>query len=290
MDDVKKSVNTLLENDGISDEMRQSLEDLNKALEAGEYSAPKGAALEVKDLKDLAHKYLTPSARYDQAQKAMTLTVKEDDGRFYQALYFATRVLTGDEERAVEYLARVMNDLSQRGLIHSTLAPISSLDLARTSSVAQSVVFTFVLIPSESHADVKALYPKFNIEEGSVGEELYDLSVPLAEGEFLANIRISHIASLHGSKHDPQEMFRSQLRQYMAVLPQGTRVRKVTQLAIMDLSVNFEVKFYNPILQRVKRVELDHVREVARIGDHLEQFNLLTGIRYFDAEDKELYK
>ncbi|NJO48183.1 MAG: hypothetical protein HC840_00545 [Leptolyngbyaceae cyanobacterium RM2_2_4] len=272
-------------------DLSHSIEELNKALEASNQTPPtQGTVSQVNDLSELAAKYLTPSAKYDQAQKATTLTVKYDDGRFYTAIYFATRVATGDEERAVEYLARILNDLSQKGLVHSTLAPISSLELARTSSVAQSVVFSFVLIPQECHRDVKAMYPKFSIEEGGAAEELYDLSVPLDQGEFLANIRISHVATLHGSTHNPQEMFQNELQQYLAVLPKGTRVRKITQLAITDLSVPFEVKFYNPILQRVKRVELSHVRACAVIGDHLEQFNLLTGVRYFDAEDKELYR
>lgn len=288
-DDIKAALKDLREVS--SEELKEQIDALNEALEASKSSpSTYGAALQVNDLSEIAKKYLSPNAQYDQAQKATTLSVKHDDGTYYTAIYFATRVRTGDEETAVQYLARVLNDLSQKGLVHSTLAPLSSLQLAIISEVPQSVVFSFVLVPHESHADIKAMYPKFSIEEGGCGEALYDLSTPKGEGEFTANIRISHTLGLsnHNGKTS-QDYFQQELQEYLAVLPKGTRVRKITQLAVMDLSVQFEVKFYNALLQRVKRVELSHVREIARIGDSIEQFNLLVGIRYFDKDDKELY-
>lgn len=289
MDDLKKSLADLSQSD-ISQELRESIDQLNEALKASESNPPtQGSVLQVKDLSELAAKHLTPSAKYDLSQKATSLIVKYDDGRCYASMYFATRVRTGDEDIAVEYLCRILNDLSQRGLIHSTLAPLSSLELARTSSVAESVVFCFVLIPATAHKDIESLYPKFVIKEGEVGEPLYDLSVPLSEGEFLTTIRLSHNLLMQGSANY-QERFQTELNQYLAMLPKGTRVRQVTQLAIQDLSVQFEVKFHNRLLQRVKRVELEYVREIAQFDNRIEQFNVVTGIRYFDAEDKELYR
>ena len=262
----------------------QELDDLHRA-------AAKPTYMQIEDLSNLASKYLSASARLDLAQKATSLSVKTDDGRFYNAIYLATRVVKGDEETAVQYLARVINDLSGRGLIHSTLAPISSMQLALSTSVLQSVVFSFVLIPQESHKDVQNLYPEFVMQEGDVGRELYDLSPILSPGEFLAKIRVSHcIAVLQPCEaKDSRAYFQTQLEEYLAVLPKGTRVRKVTQLAITGLSLDFEVKFYNELLQNVKSVELEHRRAGAMINNEFKQFNVLVGVKYIDKDGNFLY-
>jgi hypothetical protein len=270
----------------------KELDDLHRALEESKKSESKPAYMQVEDLSSIANQYLSASARHDLSQKATQLTVKYDDGRFYSAIYLATRVIKGDEERAVEYLARVINDLSQRGLIHSTLAPISSMQLALSTSVLQSVVFTFILIPQESHKEVQNLYPEFVMQEGDVGRELYDLSPILSPGEFLAKIRISHcIAVLQPCEaKDSRAYFHAQLEEYLAVLPKGTRVRKVTQLAITGLSLDFEVKFYNELLQDVKEVELEHRRACAMVDNEFKQFNVLVGVKYIDKDGNFLYK
>lgn len=247
-------------------------------------------ALLVEDLSNMAHPYLTASARHDLAQKAYQLTVVQD-GRVFTSIYLATRVIKGDEERAVQYLAKVINDLSQRGLIHSTLASISSLDLAISSLTLQSVVFCFVLIPSESHKDVQNMYPEFVMQEGDVGRELYDLSPILSPGEFTTTIRISHVMNvLQKTAKDIREQFQDELNQYIALLPKGTRVRKVVQLAISGLSVDFEVKFYNELLPNVKKVQIEYRRACTPVGESIKQFAVLTGITYSDKDGNFLYK
>jgi hypothetical protein len=260
-----------------------------KALEASKEKAHKGPILQINDLSYAANKHLSASARYDLSQKATQTIVKYDDGRFYKAIYFATRVRKGDEELGAEYLARIMNDLSQRGLIHSTLAPISSLNLAQTTLTLQSVVFAFVLIPQESHKEIQAFYPKFVVQEGDVGHELYDLSPILSEGEFLTTIRFQAHLYFNQPK-DIRSLLQEELNRFISILPKGTRVRSITQLAITDLSVGFEVKFHNELLQEVKRVEFDYKRAVAKVGDGLKQFNVITGITYIAADGSFLYK
>lgn len=267
----------------------QELDDLHRALEESKKTASKPAYMQVEDLSNIANKYLSASARHDLSQKATSLTVKCDDGRFHAAIYLATRVVKGDEETAVKYLAQVLNNLSGRGLIHSTLAPISSIELALSSSVKTSAVFSFVLIPSESHKDVQNLYPEFVMQEGDVGRELYDLSPILSPGEFLTTIRISQAMNLLQPK-DGREYFQAQLEEYLAVLPKGTRVRKVTQLAITGLSLDYEVKFYNELLQDVKEVELEYRRAGAMVNNEFKQFNVLVGVKYYDKDGNYLYK
>lgn len=264
----------------------QELDDLHRALEAGK-KVQTPTHLQVEDLSHIANKHLSASARYDLSKKALQMTV-QDNGRVYSPIYLATRVISGDEETAVKYLARVLNDLSRRGLIHSTLAPVSSLELALSSSVRQSAVFAFVHVPQDRHSEVQKMYPEFVMQEGDIGRELYDLSPILASGEFLTTISVGH-CPIYEPKNI-REIFQQELEQYLAVLPKGTRVRKVTQLAVTNLSVQFEVKFYNELLQDTKKVEIQYQRAISKVGEGLKQFNVLTGVKYFDANGSELYK
>lgn len=267
----------------------KELDDLHRALEAGnKVQETKSNHIQVEDLSHIADKYLSASARYDMNTKAYQLIAHDIDGRVYEAMYLATRVISGDEERAVEYLARVLNDLSRRGLIYRTLAPVSSIELALSSSVKTSAVFAFVLIPKESHKEVQNMYPEFVMQEGDIGRELYDLSPILSPGEFITTIRVTCLPLNEPS--GVQDRLQQEIDAYLAVLPKGTRVRRITNLAITDLSIPFEVKFYNELLQDVKRVEIGYKRAVAKVGDGLKQFNVMTDITYIAADGTFLYK
>jgi hypothetical protein len=269
-------------------ELEESLETLEKALEASEHSVTT-PVLQVEDLSEMAHRYLTAGARYDLSQKATQLIQIGEDGRVFKAVYFATRVRSGNQEKAVQALARVVNDLSQRGLIHSCLAPMSSLELARMpNSSPQSVVFCFVLVPESYEAYCSVRYKKFFIEEGSVGGALEDLSPVLEDGEFLAEVRVSHVMSMM-RQFDPKSLLQREIDLYLAILPSGTVVREVVECAITDLSVPYEVRFFNPLLKRVKKVDLSYVRSAEVVNDKLEQFNVFLGIRYFDKDRREIY-
>ncbi len=274
-----------------SQDILKNIEELKAALEASNKARDVTPVLQVKDLTEISDKYLTSSAKYDLSQKAYNLSVKTDDGQFFRAVYFATRVRPENEERAVQEIAKVINDLSQRGLIHSCLAPISSLELARmTLQAPQKVVFCFVLIPDSYYEDIKIQYKKISIEEGGVGEALEDLSPRLGDGEFLAAIRVTTNYLTLESKPDTQKLLQDQIDQYLAILPKGTVVKEVTQCAVTDLSLPYEVKFYNPLMQKVKYVETEYIRDGAVIDNEFKQFNVFTGVRYFDKERNELYK
>ena len=54
--------------------------------------------LDVKDLSELADKYLTPSAKLDMLNKALNQVVRMDDGKVYISLYLAVTVIEGLEE------------------------------------------------------------------------------------------------------------------------------------------------------------------------------------------------
>lgn len=282
------------ENFGEDSNMSERLEDLMKALEAGKYvsssaSLLHGAALKVDDLSEIANKYLSESAKLDIANSVKQLIVTDDEGKTYQSIYFSAVVKTGNEEKGVAAIAKVINDLSQHGLIHSCLAPMSSLQLAVTSSVPKSVVFCFPHVPSNCVKDCEARYKELFTLEGGVGPEVEDTSVPLAEGEFLAEIRVTHSLALLKQAGSTQERIKREINKYLKFLPEGTEVVQVTEIAISDLSYPVEVKFKHPEMHDVSKVELDYVRCVRRVADGIEQYNRYTGIKYFDRSGKEMY-
>lgn len=266
----------------------EKVETLQKALDAGQYNA-QAPALQVEDLSTTANRYLSRSARYDLANKALTQIVKYDDGRTYPCLYLAVTCKTGNEEKGVKAIANVLNDLSAKGLIHSCLAPVSSIHLARVSLVQKSVVFCFVHVPESHYNDCKVLYKGVQVEEGGIGDDVEDLSPELAEGDFYAEIRISHLAALKGNDFDSYRALQNEIDVYLGILPKGTQVKSVIQLAVIDLSLPYCVIFHNPLLQKVKSVELDYVRDIAVFGEKVEQFNLTLGVRYLDKDGKNLH-
>lgn len=274
-----------------SEDLAESLKNLTDALEAGSVNfTPISAspALQIQDLSSVARPYLSASTRYDMSKKSMQLTVVENN-EVFRCIYLAARVVTGNEEKAVIEISKALNDLSSQGLIHSCLAPISSLRLALTTSVPQSVVFAYVLVPRDAVADCEAKYGHISIQEGEAGKALDDMKPQLQPGEFLATIRVSFRPAMLSNPPDYKELVHKAIQDYLRYLPENTRVRQVTELAVTDLSYPFEVKFFNPIMQNIKRVELEYIRQVAKFDDnYVHQFNLLTGIRYFDSDDRDI--
>lgn len=286
-------LNKNLENFRIDPNVAEELDKLQKVLEAGKYNHTPvyQSALQVEDLSELANKYLSASAKLDVSRKSKLLELKNEDGLEYKTIYFSAVVKTGNEELAVQEIAKIVNDLSQQGLIHSTLAPISSLQLAINTRVLK-VVFCFPLVPVSSIEACKTKYGKFFTLEGDVGIELEDLSVPLQEGEFLVDIRIAHqLAMLTTKEVKPlKDLVQDEIDRYLKFLPEGTEVVQVTPLVISDLSAPYEVKFKHPQMYDVSKVELSYTRCVRPLENGLEQYNRYLGLRYFDKSGKEMYQ
>lgn len=272
--------------------VNKKLEELSDALEAGNYNAEvtQGSALQIEEHSEIANKYLTDEAKAAMSKKATQLIAVEND-RVYQCIYLGARVLKSNVERGVEKLALIANELARDGLIHSTLAPISSLDLAITTlTLPNCVVILYVLVPIESVNDIKARFPFNCLEEGGLPDPEDDVSVKLQEGEFTANIKISHNLAMIANSLSTEELLQKQIDEYLSVLPKGTVVTKKVQCAIQGLYFEHDVYFHNPLMKRIKRVEIEHGRMAEVVENQLVQFNLFTGIKYFDAEGNQLFK
>lgn len=277
----------------------EQIEELKKALEAHKVEH-KGSALRVNDHMELAGNYLTDNAKKALSVKGRSLIEQYNkqigepaqDGvtHYVRAIavcqYFTCVVRKDKVEEGVKAISESINQLAEMGAIHSCLAQVSSVDLAQLMfQHPTTAVICYVHIKSE-FADV-AKNVRYNTPEGGIGEALHSLDIELPPGEFFAECRLSHqLAMMHPPKSNESRVF-DIVRDYLKYLPEGTEFLGYRQTAIMDLSMPYELKFRNPLLQRVKRVELDYVRDVAfqKEGESLKQFNLVTGIRYMGVKD-----
>jgi hypothetical protein len=184
--------------------------------------------------------------------------------------------------KAVEKLVAIINkhaDHIVRPLTRLGLIKLSQIDL---SSSDRYVVFSFLVFNPEGQ---KALdEAKYDVEsqEGTITDlTVFDDSDPIAsrlrEGEFLALIGTSVFSH---SSVDPKELVNDEIQKYLSLLPRGTKVVETKQLPISCLSINYEVRFINPLMNNYKEVRLLAHRECVMVGDKLEQFNLLDSIEY----------
>lgn len=270
--------------------LEESLKDLQDALEASKKTAPVGAALQVEDLNEAASKMLTESAKYDLTRKSTQLTIVEE-GNVYKPVYFAVRIKKGNTEKALQTLTRIINKLSEQGMIHSFLSGFSSIDLAQMPmEVAQSVVFVFPLVPANAEFNIRHRFRDVSIAEGAMPDAIEDIELDREEGEFFSVVRVSPVMSMMQGQANPKDLLQDEIATLLAVLPKGTVVRKVTECAITDLSVPYEVKFFHPFMKDIKKVELNYVRSMSRHEHGIHQFNLLVGVSYYGHDGKLLFK
>jgi hypothetical protein len=133
---------------------------------------------------------------------------------------------------------------------------------------------------------------KYSIEEGEIGHELHSLAPDLKPGEFLAEANFSYHPSegYNNLNFDYPGILIDEVNNYLKVLPSGTKFLGATKCGIQTLTLPYELRFFNPKMPQIKRVSLDHIRQAVPVDDKLEQYNLFTGIHYYDAEGKELFK
>ena len=176
-------------------------------------------------------------------------------------------------------------------MIHSFLSGFSSIDLAQMPmEVAQSVVFVFPLVPANAEFNIRHRFRDVSIAEGAMPDAIEDIELDREEGEFFSVIRVSHMMSVMQGQANPKDLLQDEIATLLAVLPKGTVVRKVTECAITDLSVPYEVKFFHPFMKDIKKVELNYVRSMSRHEHGIHQFNLLVGVSYYGHDGKLLFK
>jgi len=266
---------------------KEQIDALNKAI--NKENDDTESVLQVRELSKFSDKYLTGEAKQVLDKKATQTVVKYDSGKTYICAYFVVGIRTGREEKSVKKIALVINELVEQKLIHSCLAPISALELARRPMQAPaSIVFCYPLVPADKLDEINEKYKDIMIKDGGM-PPLENLDPELEDGEFLTEFRYTHTLTSM-SNTTPEKRLKKDIDMLLSILPSGTIVREKVLCAISDLSLPYEVKFYNPLLKKVKSIKLDWMRAGELVDDYFEQFNVFTGIRYFDQDKNELFK
>lgn len=247
-----------------------------------------GAALQVEDLTPIAKPHLSTASLEALGRRAKQLVVMED-GKSYHAIFLARRYRASSGEKAAEWIAKELNNLADAGLVHSVLAPPSSLPLVRVpGEVPTIVVFCYPLVPADKVEELKLSMNNAPTVE-DLGEPGESLEIDLADDEFYSVIRLTvamdMLPKVVGST---EEALDEEIKEYLKVLPAGTTVVSKTRCGISDLSIPYEVVFKNPILKGIKKVQLEHMRWCAIVDDHLEHCNLLTGVKYTRRGGQEI--
>lgn len=269
--------------------MKETLEQIDhfiESLEASKY-------VSVSDLSCRAAQYLSKSALEDLERKAEHLFVAEqkvvDGVRQFNvvahAVYYGLTVRKDRLEVGIQELAKVANELSAKGKIHSVLGGFCYIDLAKVAGRADSVTVLFYPLIKINYLQQAAELP-FAMSEGQEPDTLGNLDIDLKDGEFYAEVKVH---SFNGLKSAVQESIDANIALYLSILPKGTSLISTTECAISDLSRTVEVKFFNPLFLNVKKVELEMERHATLLNDKVEQFNLLTRVHYLNKEGNYLH-
>lgn len=243
-----------------------------------ENQASFGSVLQITNHTDQVQDFLSEKTQKALAIKSMYLTQISHTGECFKCIFLSAVVKTHEILVGLKAISEDLNTLSELDMIHSTLAPLSSFDLARQPGEdPTSAVFAFVLVPADRVEEAKNL-TKYSTNEGEMGKTIGSVEKNLPLGDFLANVRISHMSFMFGK--DSKTILDDTIQEYLNILPKGTEVVGVEQCTIVDLSVPYEVRFRNPLMKAFKEVRLQHMRHAEVIGDKIEQFSLLTGIEY----------
>jgi hypothetical protein len=271
--------------------LEKLIEEVNETLKASEKTITKGSALQIDDHTENASKYLTDKAKAALSKIEKNLLVTKDGEVTGRAVFFSVVVANNNVDLGLQELSKVANDLAEKGWILSSLATMSSIKLAiMPGELPKSAVFFFPHIILDKAEEAEKL--DFSIKEGEMGKTLGSTNLILPEGEFWAEARILHnyMDTSNPGHYDIDGRLFALVQEYLNVLPPGTKFLGANRTAIYDLSIPYELRFSNPLLSRVRNVELEYRREAAINGDKVIEGNVLTGIKYFDATGKQLYK
>lgn len=239
----------------------------------------KTAPLKVEELISYQESYFSPAAR-----KAMEREVKQlafnDEGTVYSTVFLAARGRTDNLVSAVEKVASQVNELAEKGHIHSRMTNLLKLDLALMPfEVPQSVVICYVNIPA-TIADQMRTEGKTLIE-GSLPACVESTAVELAHGEFLMEVRLGYDL-LKDKVVTPRKRLRNEIKKILAMMPEGTELVSFRECAITGLSLPFEVKFKHPAFDDIVRAEVSYSRYAGReASGGIKEFSLLREISYY---------
>lgn len=262
----------------------ESLVALEKCLESNKNSLIQGLAINVTEESETANKYLSSKAQAVLQNKSKTLSHKDVTGS-YVCIYLGLRVDSTRLQEGIKVICERLNALVDKDLVHSCLTPVSTLPLAHLPlEVPTCCVLAYVLVPEDKRKEAEEL-AEYVIDDYAMPMTLGSVEAKTSEDEFFSVIKISNFPLL-SEDETTKKTLDDQIQQIINILPKGTQVVDITQCSVVDLSFTYQVRFRNPLMANYKEVRLKHIREFARVGYKIEQFQLLTEVEYVRKDSK----
>lgn len=286
--DTEYALEQLLPN--MSDgEVKKTVEQLKETLEAPVTASEtqQGSIIRVNDLAEQAKPLLSEKALEKMnGPRSKALIAVENNAAVARAAFFSVIVKRGNEEKGMKEMVKVANELAEKGLIHSILTPISSITLVpQHLEFIPAAVFFFPMIHLDRYQEVEK-HEYFTLE-GGIGPKLDDLEIIPEEGYFFAVAYGYGQKYLNGEEsHEVSGELHETISQYLSVLPKGTKFIGANKGTVYSLALPYILKFFNPLMKDIKKVEMDYVRQVAEVNGRLENFNILTGVKYFHRDGR----
>jgi hypothetical protein len=226
--------------------------------------------------------YLSPEAQTLMGKRATTSTLVEDD-KVYQAIYLTKISKTTDKELAVSELAELINTLVSYGLVHSTIAPLNTIDLYHGPGRHSAIVaHAFVLVPASRLADAEVLAAGYSFPEGMIGDTAC-LNLDLPRGQFYCNFGIS-MAQTVVKGFDMEAATAEQVEDILRLLPKDTSLVNLRVCPVFSTTPQYEAIFQNELLADIKEVMIAYVNRFVEIDGMLKSVKLPVHIRYISRE------
>ena len=213
---------------------------------------PAGPALVVEDRMPLADRYLSDRAKAGLSRKSTTLVVIEH-GKAYMCHYLGVSVPVNELEAGVKKVSELVNGLADRGLIHSALAPMFSLELVQDRGRVPTIaICSFVLVPAEAYDALSK--EEYAMKEGDIPKAYIPTDIKLGPGELFQYFRYSHVYQELAGEEKVQKYLEDQIAYRLKKLGPGARHVSTRELPLYTLARDFEVVFYSPELAAKQKV------------------------------------
>ena len=113
---------------------------------------------------------------------------------------------------------------------------------------------------------------------------------------------ISYVVKVHAmdfitsesrSKQEADSILNNEIDIALAILPKGTTIVAKQEMQIVALSLDTMILFEHPLFQNGSRLDIERKRAAYQIGEGnsatVGQTSVISKVRYFDKDDKELF-
>ena len=262
----------------------EELEKLEKALKESENKmSNQGAALKVEDISNKIEHLLTDKAKAMFATpRVRNLTTFNADGSVkWVVRYLGIR--TALKSVGALKIAKIANEIAEQYQVHGVLALPSQIELVADSMLRKSdtvSLFYIALSPSDA---IKIEKHQFALSEGGTPDvtletleeleewkdaglfDMDDKVEPNPLGTAHYKFRIGY--NLTEKTSDHKKILEREVERLLAMLPEGTTHISTEAMQLVNLSMNYHMKFQNDIFMDDSEIKdiSTYTREVVRV-------------------------